>query len=149
MWDGTSWDDLTGLVGDLRTKLVELAAVNIVDDIEAITDKFDALSDALSDVDKNGIVSLGTLQTLMDKYPSLLNKYFNRDLDGYKLSGEYQGQSDFDILQDMAITSLKEYQTVLEDAKKTLAGLTQEDDDYETALKNLAKIGRASCRERV
>lgn len=138
MWDGTSWDDLTGLVGDLRTKLVELAAVNIVDDIEAITDKFDALSDALSDVDKNGIVSLGTLQTLMDKYPSLLNKYFNRDLDGYKLSGEYQGQSDFDILQDMAITSLKEYQTVLEDAKKTLAGLTQEDDDYETALKNLA-----------
>lgn len=138
MWDGTSWDDLTGLVGDLRTKLVELAAINIVDDIETITDKFDTLSDALSDVAKNGIISLGTLQTLMDKYPSLLNKYFNRDLDGYKLSGDYQGQSDFDILQDMAITSLQEYQKVLEDAKKTLAGLTQEDDDYETALKNLA-----------
>lgn len=138
MWDGNSWDDLTKLVGDLRTRLVELAAVNIVDDIEAITDKFDALSDALSDVAKNGIVSLGTLQTLMDKYPSLLNKYFNRDLDGYKLSGEYQDQSDYEILQDMAITSLQEYQKVLEDAKKTLAGLTQEDDDYETALKNLA-----------
>ena len=74
----------------------------------------------------------------MDKYPSLLNKYFNRDLDGYKLSEDYQGQSDFNILQDMAITSLQEYQKVLEDAKKTLAGLTQDDDDYETALKNLA-----------
>lgn len=138
IWDGTNWDDLTGLIGDLRTKLVELAEINIVDDIEAITDKFDVLSDALSDVTKNGIVSLGTLQTLMDKYPSLLDKYFNRDLDGYKLSGDYQGQSNFDILKDMAITSLKEYQKVLEDAKKTLAGLTKEDDDYETALKNLA-----------
>lgn len=138
IWDGTNWDDLTGLIGDLRTKLVELAEINIVDDIEAITDKFDVLSDALSDVTKNGIVSLGTLQTLMDKYPSLLDKYFNRDLDGYKLSGDYQGQSNFDILKDMAITSLQEYQKVLEDAKKTLAGLTKEDDDYETALKNLA-----------
>ncbi len=138
IWDGTNWDDLTGLISDLRTNLVELAAINVVDDIEAITDKFDTLSDALSDVTKNGIISLGTLQTLMDKYPSLLNKYFNRDLDGYKLSEDYQGQSDFNILQDMAITSLQEYQKVLEDAKKTLAGLTQDDDDYETALKNLA-----------
>lgn len=138
IWDGTNWDDLTGLISDLRTKLVELAAINVVDDIEAITDKFDTLSGALSDVTKNGIISLGTLQTLMDKYPSLLNKYFDRDLDGYKLSEDYQGQSDFNILQDMAITSLQEYQKVLEDAKKTLAGLTQDDDDYETALKNLA-----------
>lgn len=138
IWDGTNWDDLTGLISDLRTNLVELAAINVVDDIEAITDKFDTLRDALSDVTKNGIISLGTLQTLMDKYPSLLNKYFNRDLDGYKLSEDYQGQSDFNILQDMAITSLQEYQKVLEDAKKTLAGLTQDDDDYETALKNLA-----------
>ena len=140
IWDGTNWDDLTGLISDLRTNLVELAAINVVDDIEAITDKFDTLRDALSDVTKNGIISLGTLQTLMDKYPSLLNKYFNRDLDGYKLSEDYQGQSDFNILQDMAITSLQEYQKVLEDAKKTLAGLTQDDDDYETALKNLATI---------
>ena len=138
IWDGTNWDDLTGLISDLRTNLVELAAINVVDDIEAITDKFDTLSGALSDVTKNGIISLGTLQTLMDKYPSLLNKYFDRDLDGYKLSEDYQGQSDFNILQDMAITSLQEYQKVLEDAKKTLAGLTQDDDDYETALKNLA-----------
>lgn len=138
IWDGTNWDDLTGLISDLRTKLVELAAINVVDDIEAITDKFDTLSGALSDVTKNGIISLGTLQTLMDKYPSLLNKYFDRDLDGYKLSEDYQGQSDFNILQDMAITSLQEDQKVLEDAKKTLAGLTQDDDDYETALKNLA-----------
>lgn len=138
MWDGANWDNLTGLVGELRTKLQELAAVSIVDDIEALTDKFDALSDALKDVADNGIISLGTLQTLMDKYPSLLSKYFSRSLDGYKLAEGYSGSSNFDILQDMAVTSLKEYQDALENAKDTLAGLTQEDDDYETALKNLA-----------
>ncbi len=138
MWNGESWDDLTELVGDLRTKLVELTAINIVDDIEAITDRFDSLSDALSDVAKNGIISLGTLQTLMDKYPSLLSKYFNRDLDGYKLSGDYQDKTDYEILEDMAITSLGEYQKVLREAQDTLGGLTQADDDYETALKNLA-----------
>lgn len=138
MWDGSSWDNLTELIGNLRTKLVELTAIDIIDDIEAITDKFDALNDALSDIAENGIISLGTLQTLMDKYPSLLNKYFNRNLDGYQLSGDYKDQSNYEILQDMAITSLTEYQKVLQDAKDTLAGLTQEDDDYETALKNLA-----------
>ena len=138
MWDGSSWDNLTELIGNLRTKLVELTAIDIIDDIEAITDKFDALNDALSDIAENGIISLGTLQTLMDKYPSLLNKYFNRNLDGYQLSGDYKDQSNYEILQDMAITSLTEYQKVLQDAKDTLSGLTQEDDDYETALKNLA-----------
>lgn len=138
MWDGQNWEDLTALVGDLRTELQELAALSIVDDIEAITDKFESLSDALEDVTKNGIVSLGTLQTLMDKYPSLLSKYFSRSLDGYKLAEGYEGSSNFDILQDMAVTSLKEYQKVLEDAKEALANLTKEDDDYETALKNLA-----------
>lgn len=138
MWNGESWDDLTELVGDLRTKLVELTAINVIDDIEAITDRFDSLSNALSDVAKNGIISLDTLQTLMDKYPSLLSKYFNRDLDGYKLSGDYQDKTDYEILEDMAITSLGEYQKELRDAKDTLDGLTQADDDYETALKNLA-----------
>ena len=138
MWDGEDWQDLTGLVGDLRTKLEELAAVSIVDDIEALTDKFDSLSDALKDVADNGIISLGTLQTLMDKYPSLLSTYFSRSLDGYKLAEGYSGSSNFDILKDMAVTSLKEYQEALQKAQKTLAGLTQEDDDYETALKNLA-----------
>lgn len=138
MWDGQNWDDLTILVGDLRTELQELAALSVVDDIEAITDKFESLSDALEDVTKNGIISLGTLQTLMDKYPSLLAKYFSRSLDGYKLAEGYESSSNFDILQDMAVTSLKEYQKVLEDAKETLASLTEEDDDYETALKNLA-----------
>lgn len=138
MWDGSSWDNLTELIGNLRTKLVELTAIDIIDDIGAITDKFDALNDALSDIAENGFISLGTLQTLMDKYPSLLNKYFNRNLDGYQLSGDYKDQSNYEILQDMAITSLTEYQKVLQDAKDTLSGLTQEDDDYETALKNLA-----------
>ena len=138
MWDGENWDNLTGLVGELRTKLKELSSVSIVDDIEAITDKFDALSDALKDVSDNGIVSLGTLQTLMDKYPSLLSTYFSRDLDGYKLQENYSGASNFDILQEMAVTSLKEYQIALEKAQETFRGLTQEDDDYETALKNLA-----------
>lgn len=138
MWDGSSWDNLTELVGNLRTKLVELTAIDIIDDIEAITDKFDALNGALSDIAENGIISLGTLQTLMDKYPSLLNKYFNRNLDGYQLSDDYKDKSNYEILQDMAITSLTEYQKVLQDAKDTLGGLTQEDDDYETALKNLA-----------
>lgn len=138
MWDGRSWDDLTGLIGNLRTKLTELAEVNIIDDIEALTDKFDSLSDALSDVAKNGIVSLGTLQTLVEKYPSLLNKYFNKTLDGYKLSDSYKDKTNYQILEDMAVTSLTEYQEALAEAKEMLSELTQEDDDYETALKNLA-----------
>ena len=139
MWDGQNWGDLTALVGDLRTELQELAAVSIVDDIEAITDKFESLSDALEDVAKNGVISLDTLQTLMGKYPSLLNKYFSRSLDGYKLAEEYDGLSNFDILQDMAVTSLEEYQNALRKAQKTLYGYTEDDKEYQDALEEVHK----------
>lgn len=152
MWDGENWDNLTQLVGNMRTKLAELASVDLIDDIETVTDKFDSLNDALSAVTKNGILSLKALSTLTEKYPSLLNKYFNKTLNGYVVSDsyskyikdsggvykKYSEMSNYEILQDMAIASLSEYQKALETAKTTLAGLSKEDDDYETALKNLA-----------
>lgn len=138
MWNGDNWDDLTGLVGELRTKLAELAAIKITDDIDSMSESFDALSDALTDVAEKGILSLETLKVLMEEYPDLLTKYFSKSLDGYKLAEDYSDKSDYEIMQDMAISSLKNYQEVLEDAKKTLSGLTKEDDDYETALKNVA-----------
>lgn len=154
MWDGNDWDKLTVLVGNLRTKLAELATVDIRDDIEIITDKFDMLSKALSDVNKNGIVSLNTLKEMAEKYPELLDKYFSKGLDGYTLSDKaYDANgnrlSDFEILKDAALTDIEKYKSQLEAAKLTLFGGTDAEgnkvdglkigyDDYETALKNYA-----------
>lgn len=138
MWDGNDWNKLNTLVGSLRTSLTELSAISITDDIEEFTNHFEALSDALEDVAENGILSLGTLQKLMDEYPELLEKYFSKNTDGYKLNDAYSEKSNYTILQDMAVESLTQYQDILQKARETLAGLTEGDDDYETAVRNVA-----------
>lgn len=138
MWDGSSWNTLIELVGELRVGLEEIATIDMSQSIDEISDKFNTLQGAISDFNKSGVLSLSSLKDIMEKYPSLLDKYFTLTEDGYKLSEKYQGMSDFDLMQDVTVTSLKEYQNQLTSAKKALSELTEADDDYETALKNVA-----------
>lgn len=137
IWDGTTWEDLSKLIGTLRTGLSEIAAVSIKDDIEALTDKFDALSGALEDVAKNGVISLNSLKELAEKYPSILKKYFNNTADGYKIADAYKNYSDYEILQDMAVDELKEYQQKLTDTKNKIFGVREGEEGYEEAVEAL------------
>ena len=152
LWDGANFEQLTSDIGKLRIGLAQLHSIDIIDDIDAMTDRFDSLSGALSDVAKNGIISLGTLQKLMDEYPDMLDKYFNKTLDGYKISdglsdvikdddGNYKkfsDMTDYELMQDIAITDLKTHLEELTMAKEKLQELKETDDDYETAVKNVA-----------
>lgn len=143
-WDGSDWGALALFVQDLRTGLEELAELSMTDDIELVSSKFDALSGAIEEAKENGIISLETLKTLMEEAPNELNKYFQKTKDGYVLGGEAidktteQEKSSFDIMKEVATTEIAEYQKALQTAQGNLAGLTEADDDYEMALKNLA-----------
>lgn len=138
-WNGDySEEAFINSIKNIRTGLKGLTSIDIVQDIESTTDQFEALNKALSDIGKNGVVSLDNLSYLMEKYPSLLNKYFKRTSDGYKISDDYANKSNYEILESLAIDSLKEYQEILEKTQEEVNNLTLSDDDYETALKNLA-----------
>ena len=142
-WDG-DWASLALFVQDLRTGLGELAELSMTDDIELVSSKFDALSGAIEEAKENGIISLETLKTLMEEAPNELNKYFQKTKDGYVLGGEAidktaeEEKSSFDIMKEVANAEIAEYQKALQTAQGNLAGLEEEDDDYEMALKNLA-----------
>lgn len=138
LWDGKNWDELIASIVELRDGMASLVALSVTDNIDAITDKYEALSDALKDVADNAVVSLDSLEKLAESYPSLLEKYFTKTLGGYTLNSNYSDKSNFEILQAMALTDLETYQKTLEDAQETLSGLTYGDFDYETALKNVA-----------
>ena len=137
-WDGENWDSLAKYVQDLRTGLQEIATLSLEDDIELISSQFDALSEAVAEAKENAVISLDTLKTLMEEVPNDISTYFEKTEDGYALKDEYQNQSVFDIMQGIAKSEIAEYQEALQTAQNNLNGLTEEDDDYEVAMKNLA-----------
>lgn len=137
-WDGKNWESLAAYVQDLRIGLGELAELSISDDIELVSAKFDALSNAITEAKENGILSLDTLKTLMEETPSELDEYFEKVADGYGLKEQYQNLSSFDLLREVAMAEIKEQQEALATAQENLKDLTEEDDDYEMAQKNLA-----------
>lgn len=138
MWDGNNWDSLVDDIVKLRQGLSELAEIDVAEGISSVTDQFSALSKALSDITTNGMLSLDSLESILSKYPDLIDRYFSKSNDGYELSDKFKGMSDYDILQDVAVNSLVKYQETLMETEATLNSLSKEDDDYEIALKNVA-----------
>ena len=137
-WDGVDYNSLALFVQDLRTGLGELAKISMTNDIEVVSVKFDTLSAAIEEAKENGIVSLETLKNLMEETPNELDKYFEKIEDGYGLSANYNDKPLFEIMKEVAMGEIAEYQDALATAKENLEALSEEDDDYEMAQKNLA-----------
>lgn len=140
-----SWEDaqrVSGLVNQINAladAAKSLEKLSFLDILDKIQEKFDSLSDVLSDIEESGIASADSIKTLLEKYPSLM-KYFdlkkytgadgNTYYQGYGLKDEYSGLSSNDI-QRMFVT---EYlQTYVDELAKCEEGT----ENYTTAEENL------------
>lgn len=130
-----SWDDATAISGlvnqinALADSAKVLAKASFLDILNAVEEKFDALSSALESITDNGIVASDAIVALLDKYPDLL-KYFNMTNQGYQLKSDYSGWSNYDILQDFSTGYLQKY---VDD----LAACEQGTENYNIAQENL------------
>ena len=141
--DEASITALVQSIKDLREKLAVKEKISFTDDIDIMQDKFDSLSNALGDIDNNGVISMDNIAKIIDKdaegYPTLLKKYFRYvEGIGYKLAEEWAGKSKSDILTAMAKDEIQNYVNELSQAQETLDGMTEENEDYETAVANVA-----------
>ena len=141
--DEASITALVQSIKDLREKLAVKEKISFTDDIDIMQDKFDSLSNALGDIDNNGVISMDSIAKIIDKdaegYPTLLKKYFRYvEGIGYKLAEEWAGKSKSDILTAMAKDEIQNYVNELSQAQETLDGMTEENEDYETAVANVA-----------
>lgn len=136
-WDGT-YESLASNIQLFRGALVAISREDIGTGIENVTNKIESLKTALEDIEKIGIISLDTLKELEASNPELLAQYFEKTLNGYKLLPEYSGNSQYEILETMAIADLQSYSDALNNAKNELSKYTESDIEYETALKNVA-----------
>lgn len=141
--DEASITALVQSIKDLREKLAVKEKISFTDDIDIMQDKFDSLSNALKDIDSNGVISMDNISKIIDKdaegYPTLLKKYFRYvEGVGYKLAEEWAGKSKTDILTAMAKDEIQNYVDELSQAQETLDGMTEENEDYETAVANVA-----------
>lgn len=141
--DEASITALVQSIKDLREKLAVKEKISFTDDIDIMQDKFDSLGNALKDIDSNGVISMDNISKIIDKdaegYPTLLKKYFRYvEGVGYKLAEEWAGKSKTDILTAMAKDEIQNYVDELSQAQETLDGMTEENEDYETAVANVA-----------
>ena len=138
IWDGGNYDPLIEYFKDLRFELTALSAIDLATDIEAVSTKFDGLNNALKEVKENGVLGLETIKALMEDAPLVLENYFDRTNEGYKLKEAFEGQSATSVLSDMAKEELTEYGDRLNKAKEELDKYTKGSEEYEQQLKNLA-----------
>lgn len=130
-------------IKELRKRLETKTKISFTDDLDIMQDKYDSLNNALNDIDKNGVISMDNISKIIDKdaegYPELLQKYFNYvEGVGYKLADEWKGKSRAEILTAMAQDELKKYANEVSNAQEILKGMSSDNEDYETAVENLA-----------
>lgn len=140
--DTQSADALVKSIKELRDRLEIKSKISFTDDLDLMQDKYDSLSNALKDIDENGVISMDNISKIIDKdaegYPALLGKYFKYiNGVGYKLADEWAGKSKTDILTAMARDELQAYSDIIVEAQKTLDGMTSENEDYQIALDNV------------
>lgn len=141
--DAASADALVESIEQLRKKLELESKITFTDDIDIMQDKFDSLSKALQDIESNGVISMDNIAKIIDKdaegYPDLLKKYF-RYIDGvgYTLADEWSGKSKSEILTAMAQDEIQAYADKVAKAQEILSGMTDDNEDYQTAIENVA-----------
>lgn len=136
-------DDITEAVNDYMSlnfpdyynkiaESVQKAVVSLKDFLEIlneIEDEFDVLQSALSDIEKQGIVSADTISKILEEYQGL-EKYFTLTPSGYMLADAYKEWSTSDILKHYVTEYL---QTYVDELAKCEEGT----ENYATAEENL------------
>lgn len=141
--DTASANALVESIKALRDKLEAKTRVGFTDDLEMMQDKFDALQNALSDIEDNGVVSMDNIGKILDAeaegYPELLSKYFKYvEGIGYQLTDRWTSAPKSEVLAAMAKDEIQNYAKELSDAQDILAGMSEDDEDYATAVNNVA-----------
>lgn len=147
---GFSVDDTTessnaliNSIKGLRQRLQSKASINFTDDMEIMQDKFDAFKSALEDVKKIGVVTMDNITKILSSeaegYPTLLKKYFTFvNGIGYTLREDLRDKTLSEVLRLIAEEELVEYANEVAAAQELLAGMTSDNEDYATAVNNLA-----------
>lgn len=141
--DAESANALVESIKEMRTQLAATSIISFTDDLEIMKDKFDSLSNALDDIESKGIVTMDNISKIIDKdaegYPELLEKYFRYvEGVGYKLAEAWTGASKTDILTAMAKDEIQRYADTLKEAQDKVEGMSEDNEDYETAVENVA-----------
>lgn len=141
--DKKSTDALVQSIKDMHEKLPKLPKIDFTDDIDKMQEKVDALSKALEEVGKTGVVSVDSISKIMESFgvdgTKTIEKYFDYiDGVGYRLGEEWQDKSESEILKSMAADDLVYYANEVEKAREILAAKNEDSVDYQTALENLA-----------
>lgn len=141
--DAESAEGLIKSIKELRKHLETKTKIDFTDDLDIMQDKYNSLINGLNDIEQNGVISMDNISKIIDSdaegYPALLQKYFKYiDGVGYQLANEWSGKSKTDILKAMAEDELKAYAEELSKAQKILSGMTNDNEDYQTALENVS-----------
>ena len=141
--DTKSADALIVSIKGLRDVLEKKTKITFTDDIDIMQDKLDSLDKALQDIEENGVISMENISKIIDKdaegYPSYLEKYFKYiDGVGYTLADIWKNSLKGDLFSEMAKDDLQRYVNELARAQDVLTGMSEDDEDYKTALENVA-----------
>lgn len=137
-----SWDSADA-VGTLTEKVQALAdAISVISKVsyseylDANSDLYSGLADAIDEIIENGTVSEDTIQDLLENFPDEVEKYFelNGEKGGYVLRTDIDLEDNMDILTKQAEEQLsKAYQEYL-NAMSELA--LHPNDDFTAQLKD-------------
>ena len=123
--------------GEWYTKLAEetrkaiIYEMEFLDILQEVEEEFDALSSALKDIEKEGVLSAKSLEKLFDEYEGL-QKYFKLTSQGYVLGDAYQDWAIGQVLEDYVQNMLQPYVDALDRC-------TEGTDEYAIAQDNLNK----------
>ena len=144
-----SWDcadAIAGLVVEVN-KLFEsqLFGVSRLDHLDIIDDtlsRFEALTRALEDIERVGVVSAQRLRDIVENYPELA-RYFESTDQGFRLSPEFEDMTIFDVMSRHATNSLQEYVDRIELAERQLKAVQAAQDGSTRQKEELARATQA------
>lgn len=153
-------DDITEAVNDYMSlnfpdyynKIAESAqkaVVSLKDFLEIlneIEDEFDVLQSALSDIEKQGIVSADTISKILEEYQGL-EKYFTLTPSGYMLADAYKEWSTSDILKHYVTEYLQTYVDELAKCEEGTENYTTAEENLNNAIAVCATLLRSAAIE--
>lgn len=147
-----TWDDsekVKGLVNqinalkDVATTIRKITFLDVLNDGQK---EFDALSDALGDIEKQGILSADSISKILESYPDL-EKFFELTTDGYKLKSDYAGMSTADILREYAESELQPFVDELAKCEEGTENYAIAQENLNTAIAGYATLLHSAVLE--
>lgn len=158
-----SWEDtkkISGLVNqinslaDVTKKTIEKKS--FLDVLDEVQDKFDSLSNVLSDIEESSIATADSISKILEEYPALMKffdfkKYTGADgkwyYQGYGLKEEYSGLSAGEIQQLFVTEYLQAYVDALAECEEGTENYTIAQDNLNIAIATCATLLRSTSIE--